>query len=272
LNYTFAASGHTGTITNAGVVVNLAGTRVYDGTVNFTAGQFTATITGTLNGETLTIASGTGTVPSPNVGTQTLSIGNLKLGDGTGSASNYTLVGGTHTGTITARGITLTANNQSKIYGNADPALTFSVGGLGLAVGDTNATVFSGGLARATGAVSTSGKDVVGSYAINQGTLAANSNYSVTTFTAGTLTVTQRSLTVTYTGVDKVYDGGTTATVNTTDNRVVGDLFTINRTAAFLDKNAGTGKTVNVTGASLSTADAGNYQLTSTSATQRRSR
>jgi len=46
------------------VVVNLAATRVYDGTVNFTAGSFSFTMTGTVNGETLTIASGTGTVAS----------------------------------------------------------------------------------------------------------------------------------------------------------------------------------------------------------------
>ena len=51
------------------------------------------------------------------------------------------------------------------------------MGGLGLANGDTEATAFTGGLTRAAG------EDVVGSpYAITQGTLAADSDYSLTAF------------------------------------------------------------------------------------------
>ncbi|MDH5343009.1 MAG: hypothetical protein OEW79_09285, partial [Betaproteobacteria bacterium] len=80
----------------------LAGSRDYDGSTDFGPGSF-GTING-VNGETLTVASGTGTVPSPKVlaGTQSLATGSLALGNGTGLASNYTLVGGTHTGTISA--------------------------------------------------------------------------------------------------------------------------------------------------------------------------
>src|SRR2546427_727981 len=64
--------------------------------------------------------------------------------------------------------------------------------------------------------------------------------------------ITPRPLTVTATGVNKVYDGNTSATVTLSDNRVSGDSFaeTYN-TATFSDKNVGTGKTVSVSGIAI---------------------
>jgi hypothetical protein len=73
-------------------------------------------------------------------------------------------------------------------------------------------------------------------------------------------TVTPRVLTITAKGVSKVYDGTTTATVILSDNRVKGDTFTDTySSAAFLDKNAGTGKTVNVSGIIITGPSASNY-------------
>jgi hypothetical protein len=81
----------------------------------------------------------------------------------------------------------------------------------------------------------------------------------------GTLAINQRVLTVTATAQNKVYDGTTAATVTLQDDRVAGDSFTINNaSAAFSDKNAGTGKTVTVAGITLSGADAANYALNPT--------
>ena len=93
-------------------------------------------------------------------------------------------------------------------------------------------------------------------------------NYTLTS-TGGTTTATidPRALTVSYTGVNKTYDGSVTATVSSTDNRVQGDSLSITRSAVFVDKNAGTGKTVTVSGASLTGDDAGNYTLTATGGT-----
>ena len=46
---------------------------------------------------------------------------------------------------------------------------------------------------------------------------------------------------ITATGVDKVYDGTTTATVSLSDNRVSGDVFTdAYASASFATKNVGT--------------------------------
>ncbi len=113
-------------------VVTLAGTRAYDGSTNFISGAFTSTIFGTVSGETLAIASGTGTVASQNAsaGTQTLTTGTLALGDGSGSAGNYVIATSGNTGTITPAALAVMANAQSKTYGTSDPALTFSVTGL----------------------------------------------------------------------------------------------------------------------------------------------
>src|SRR5437764_803924 len=78
---------------------------------------------------------------------------------------------------------------QGKVYGASDPTLTYSVGGLGLANGDTEATAFTGGLHRA------SGESVANSpYAIDQGSLAASSNYHVTAFTGAGFAISTRDI------------------------------------------------------------------------------
>lgn len=87
---------------------------------------------------------------------------------------------------VTPRPITVTANNLTRLYGNANPALTFTIGGLGLVNGD----LLSGALATTAGA--TTG---VGNVAITQGSLAASANYALT-FVNGQLAITPRLLTV----------------------------------------------------------------------------
>lgn len=85
-------------------VINLEGSRPYDGTVNFDASFFgdNGIIAG-VGSETL-ILIGTATVTSPNIdsGRQPLILGTLRLSDGAngGKATNYTLEGGSHFGTI----------------------------------------------------------------------------------------------------------------------------------------------------------------------------
>ena len=73
-------------------------------------------------------------------------------------------------------------------------------------------------------------------------------NYSLASTTAtATANITPLSLTVGATGVNKVYDGTTVATVTLGDNRVAGDVFAdANSSASFADKNVGTGKAVTV--------------------------
>ena len=91
--------------------------------------------------------------------------------------------------TVTPAALTITADAKTKTYGATDPALTYLASGLQFT--DTQESVLTGALARAAG------ESVAGSpYAITQGTLAANGNYTIN-FTGNTLTVTPATLAVT---------------------------------------------------------------------------
>src|SRR6185436_1214260 len=66
----------------------------------------------------------------------------------------------------------------------------------------------------------------------------------------------------------KVYDSTTAATVTLADDKVDGDLVTLNySSASFADKNVGVGKPVSVSGISISGGDAGNYLANTTAST-----
>src|SRR5207249_4845153 len=77
------------------------------------------------------------------------------------------------------------------------------------------------------------------------------------------------TLTMRATADNKGYEGTTAAVAHLSDDRVSGDVFTDSYTSAsFADKNVANGKTVTVTGLSISGTDAGNYTAnTSTTAT-----
>ena len=94
-------------------VVNISGSRADDGTTAVASSVFTTIETGT--GQTLNLSgSATAAQSTPGVGitVNTTSPG-LTLSDGSGSASNYTLTGGTHTVDITATSAYITG---TKVY------------------------------------------------------------------------------------------------------------------------------------------------------------
>src|SRR5439155_3387025 len=83
-----------------------------------------------------------------------------------------------------------------------------------------------------------------------------------------TADITVRALLVTAAGVNKGYDGTSTATVTLSDNRVAGDTLSRSYTSAsFADKNVGTAKTVSVSGIAISGTDAPNYTFNTTAST-----
>src|SRR5206468_4268651 len=85
-------------------------------------------------------------------------------------------------------------------------------------------------------------------------------NYSPNSTTSTTADITARSLNVTATGVNKVYDGTTSATVILSDNRVAGDSLSASyTTASFADPYVGTVKSISISGIAISGADASNY-------------
>jgi filamentous hemagglutinin family protein len=156
--------------------------------------------------------------------------------------------------------LTVTANNKTRVYGDANPIFDGSVAGL--IDGDSAATVGPTFTSTAdTHTAVAAGPAVISAGAIN------NANYTLI-LNNGALTITARPLTVSATGSNRVYDGTIAAPVTLSDNRVAGDTLTLSDTSAtFANKNVGTGKSINVSGISVGGAAAANYTWNTTAAT-----
>ena len=94
--------------------------------------------------------------------------------------ANYDIIYNNGTLEVTKRTLTVTANVRSKVYGEADPMLTYQSEGL------INGDVITGTLTRAPG-------ENAGDYAISQGELTAGDNYEIS-FTGANLTITKAKL------------------------------------------------------------------------------
>ena len=191
----YAITGNTAafTITPATLTVTAdAKTKVYGSadpalTYGATGFQFTDSAASVLNGA-LARATGETVAGGPYA---------IKQG-GLASNSNYAIAFTGSALAITPAPLAIVANAQSKVFGAADPALTYSVGGLQFT--DTAGGVLTGALTRAAG------ETVNGSpYAIQQGTLAANSNYTLG-YTGANLTITAATAAITVNGYTGVYD------------------------------------------------------------------
>src|SRR5206468_5381574 len=121
-----------------------------------------------------------------NVGTYTITVS-------LGANPNYNVTATNGTLAINKKDASVTADDKSKTYGDANPTLTATVVGQ-VAGGDAIDYTLS------TAATQYSN---VGSYAITV-TLGSNGNYSITP-TNGTLTITQRAATVTADAKSKTY-------------------------------------------------------------------
>ncbi|WP_233266094.1 MBG domain-containing protein [Myroides fluvii] len=122
-------------------------------------------------------------------------IGTYAITQGTLTSPNYTISFTGNTFTIVAAELKIIFGNQTKVYGDADPALNYRV--QGLANGDTNA-VITGTLTRQPG-------ENVGTYAYQQGTIATTSNYRLQ-FELGNLTITPADLMIVpIAGQSKIY-------------------------------------------------------------------
>ncbi|MFK7766970.1 MAG: beta strand repeat-containing protein, partial [Mariniblastus sp.] len=183
------------------------------------------------------------------------------------AASNFTQAVGSGLNAIYREQptITVAVDSETVTYGTA-PSLTATVGNQN---GDSLAQIFDGGGITVGGTTSTSGNYTASSHTLSvSGTGSEQLGYSVGTITGGTLTVNTKAVTTPLVVDSKVYDGTTAAIFSASSNgAVAGDIFAIDGTATFVDKNAGTSKTVNVTGLSLSGTDAANYSLVSTTDT-----
>ncbi|MBM4463577.1 MAG: Ig-like domain repeat protein, partial [Chloroflexi bacterium] len=247
-------------LTVTGITAN---SKVYDGNTNATLNTGGATLVGVVGGDdvTLSTAGAVGAFANKHVGTgKTVTVSGLTIsGD---DAGNYTLTQPTTAANITARSITVTAATDSKVYdGTTSSAGVPAITAGSLASGDT-ATWTQTFNNKNVG----TGKTLIPAGSVSDGN--SGNNYSVTYLTNHTGVITARALTVSATGVNKVYDGTTGATVTLSDNRVAGDVLTLAYgSATFDNKNVGAGKPVSVTGIAVAGADAANYTHNTTAAT-----
>jgi|GEM_PF-285326 len=88
-------------------------------------------------------------------------------------------------------------------------------------------------------------------------------NYTVSATNGITVNITPKSLVAAYTGVNRVYDGTSAATVvGSSADLVAGDSLSINGSGVFsAGKNAGLAKAITVTAGTLGGADSANYTL-----------
>jgi hypothetical protein len=259
------------------------------------------TLTGLVGTQTLDASAGTANFSDPNAGVdKTVTITGITLTNGThgGLASNYVMSPtASATGTIDPKMLTVNAIVENKVYDGTTTATLESYGLSGF-VGDqtvvgvntggasfTNATVGNDKSVTITGITLANGTNggLATNYGVSPNATSDATNLTVVTSafvltgaeavdytlvqpTGLTASITPRSLTVSATGINKVYNGTTAATVDLTDNPIAGDVLTITSTDSFLDKNVGTSKYISVTNITVSGADAEDHTANTTAA------
>ncbi|MCF7710006.1 MAG: hypothetical protein K9M83_02435 [Opitutales bacterium] len=266
-NYVLPATFDTVTVTPA--KVSIAASKVYDGNATFTAAA-NLLVSG-VAGQTLTATGASLTANSARVATvSSLSgFGGLTLGNGTGLASNYTLVGATSTVRITPRpiGVTLTNVGVTKPYdGTADligaiiPTYTTS----NLLTGDTvslgaAAVKFNSAHVATASALVASGLSV---RTLTSSTAGSQlSDYAVSGTASVAATITPITLTLGTLGTaSKVYDGTTALTgslaisnIPVTSGLIAGDTiaFAAGTAAAYNSADVVSANRIDITGVTL---------------------
>jgi len=207
-NYNITYTVYHGTVSKAALTITANNqSKTYNQTVTFGSGSTQFTSGGLQNGETIgsvTLAvSGNGGAATAAVGSYTITPSAAT--SGTFNAANYTITYSTGTLTVSMAALTITANNQTKTYGQT---VTFGSGSSqftssGLQNGETIGSVTlacSGGAVNA--AVSSSPYTITPSAATG-GTFTA-ANYTIT-YNTGTLTVNKAALSITANAQSKVY-------------------------------------------------------------------
>src|SRR5439155_15000985 len=148
------------------------------------------------------------------------------------------------TADITKATVSALITADSKIY-DATTAATIATRSLSGIIGSDDLSLTGGTATFASKTVGTAKTVTATGLGLSGADLA---NYQLASTTATTTAdITARALVVSATGVNKVYDGGTSATATLTDNQVAGDVLSPSSTnATFANKNVGTAKTVTV--------------------------
>lgn len=234
--YAEASSGNAnGSFVIAPKPIDISVSKTYDGNPNFTSG-FILDSSDIVNGDMVTVASGSATTLSANANTYNSFASNtLAL-----SNDNYTLTGSNISATINKAHLIVTADNKTKIYGETNPTLTTTVSGF--VNGETTSTAagYTGTSSVLTTATTSTDSGSI-TITAGAGNLSAT-NYDFTNLVNGTLTVSQRPITLTATDLSKVYgeNDPTLAYSITSGSKVGSDDLGVSLTRA-------TGENVNTT-------------------------
>jgi predicted secreted protein len=171
----------------------------------------TGSITGVQNGDPVTLGLSTAADKTSGVGTYQI----LAVANGTQTVlANYEVKPANGTLTVTRRELVVTADDKSKVYGDANPALTGKITG-----------VQNGDVVTADYSTTATGSSGVGQYPIKgaaQGTAAVLANYDVR-LVDGTLSVTKARLTLTADDQSKILGSANPALTFTVTGLVNGD-------------------------------------------------
>jgi hypothetical protein len=255
-------SGNDGVITSKTLTVTgiVAVNKIYDGTASSTVNTDSIIYQGLIDGDDAYLDTTIGVFNDANVGTnKTVTLTNNYAGT---DLTNYTVVNqATTTASITAKPITIIpTSGLSKTYGTVDPVLSYTISPTALPDGTT--ITLGGLLSRTQG-------DTAGTYSITIGTV-SDTNYDII-LSPETFEITNKTITVSgITASDKVYDGTTEATLDTSGitftGLEAGETITATVTGTFDSKNIGASKTVSLT-TSYSGSTVDNYTIVDQSST-----
>ena len=197
-----------------------------------------------------------------------LAVGGYNVGlsglvtENSGNFSDTVTVIGSHQ--VNQKTISVNASGVTKTYDGTTSMDGVTIGLIGVETSDTVTVSGIGAFdvksAAASAAYTLSNLEIAGADA---------HNYVLATgrTATGNGTINPYALTLGFTGVDKVYNGTTTASVTVTDNRIAGDVITLTPSATFANKNVGMNKAVTISGVTLGGVDRTNYSVSNSSGT-----
>ena len=256
------------------------GTRAYDGGVN---APVTARNTGVLSGDVLSfaqVAVFTGAGAKNVANSKAISVSGITLNGA--DAANYQLTSTTAstTGSITPKSISIDGitggSATNRVYdgtravqvvvstsGSISPSSADIVAGDAVTINLPAGGITSGSMANKNAGT---GKAVVVDGLTLSGTDARN--YEVAATTGITVNIARKTVTAVYSGMDRVYNGNTSATATGTSSDLLAvDTVVIGATGVFTGigaRNVGSNKAISLLNGSLSGGDAANYALINT--------
>lgn len=250
--------------------LSLSGTRSYDGTASVAFNQLGIVPGSVFAGDGVSLASGSASVASKNVGSYA-SLSNNTLALGGTDAANYSLVGAAVSVAITQASLSVSTGNLSKTYdGTTSVAAGTPVVTAGtLFAGDS---LTGGSFAFLDKNVGTTKTIAVSGVSVSDGNGGHNYVVNQVNNSGSSITPASVSAVTGITAANKTADGTTSATLDASGaaftGKFAGDVLNVAAAlGAFADPHAGTGKSVAISGIVMGGADAGNYTLLINSAT-----